>query len=551
MWTLVGAALIVGITIACYLPAMMGGFVWDDDYYVTDNETLKTGEGLKRIWLEPGATIQYYPLAFTTFWIEYHLWEFQPFGYHLVNVLLHALGALLLWLVLRRLSIPGAWLAAAVFALHPVHVESVAWITERKNVLSGVFYLSALLCYARFANLGGASPAKAFSWRLYLPALGLFLCALLSKTVTCTLPAAVILLLWWKRDRLCRRDVWPLLPFFALGLVMGLVTIWMEMHNVGAKHVDWGLSFLDRCLIAGRALWFYPAKLLWPFSLTFIYPRWEIDSAVWWQYLYPLAAVTAVLVLWRIRNRIGSAPLVAILVYAGTLGPALGFISVFPMRYSFVADHFQYLASIALITLVVATATKLLSTGKERAETAPTSRRSPSLISTTHVLFAAALLGTLGTLTWYQGKIYRDPETLWRDTLVKNPNASMAHINLGNILDRRGDWNEAIPHFRAVIQADPPEPDLTVVARAYYNLGNTLGRQGKIDEAIEAYQESLRVDPRYYNAYHGLGWAFQRQDRVDESIEAYSEFLRVFPDHAAVGRKLDDVLAHKARLAKK
>ena len=228
MWTLVGAALIVGITIACYLPAMLGGFVWDDDYYVTDNETLKTTEGLKRIWLEPGATTQYYPLVFTTFWIEYHLWEFQPFGYHLVNVLLHALGAVLLWLVLRRLSIPGAWLAAAVFALHPVHAESVVWITERKNVLSGVFYLSALLCYARFGNLGGASPAKAFSWRWYLPALGLFLCALLSKTITCTLPAAILLLLWWKRDRLCRRDVSPLLPFFVFGMAMGLVTIWME-----------------------------------------------------------------------------------------------------------------------------------------------------------------------------------------------------------------------------------------------------------------------------------------------------------------------------------
>jgi tetratricopeptide (TPR) repeat protein len=172
-------------------------------------------------------------------------------------------------------------------------------------------------------------------------------------------------------------------------------------------------------------------------------------------------------------------------------------------------------------------------------------------MSTTRVLFAAALLGTLGALTWHQGKVYRDPETLWRDTLVKNPNASMAHINLGNILDRRGDRNEAIPHFRAVIEADPPEPDLTIVARAYYNLGNTLGRQGKIDEAIEAYQGSLRVDPRYYNAYRGLGWAFHRQGRTDESIEAYSEFLRVFPDHAAVRRDLDDVLAHKAHLAKK
>ena len=201
----------------------------------------------------------------------------------------------------------------------------------------------------------------------------------------------------------------------------------------------------------------------------------------------------------------------------------------------------------ALIALVVATVTKLLNAGARRVETAPTSRRSPSLIATTRVLLAALLLGSLGTLTWHQGKLYRDPETLWRDTVAKNPNASMAHINLGNILDQRGDLSEAIPHFRAVIEADPPEPDLTIVARAYYNLGNTLGRQGKIDEAIEAYQGSLRVDQRYYNAYRGLGWAFQTQGRVDESIEAYQQFLRVFPDHAAARRNLDDVLAQKAR----
>ena len=246
---------------------MSGGFIWDDDDYVQDNLTLRSLAGLGQIWFQPGATRQYYPLVHTTYWLEYRLWDLNPTGYHVVNVILHALSAVLVWRLLIRLKVPGAWAAAALFALHPVHVESVAWITERKNTLSGAFYLSAAWAYLRYE--------EARSPRLYWAALLLFAAALLSKTVTCTLPAALLLVLWWKGQRPMRRTAVTLVPFFALGVAMSGVTVWMEKHSVGAWGPEWDLSLVERGLIAGRALWFYAAKLLVPLNLTFIYPRWK------------------------------------------------------------------------------------------------------------------------------------------------------------------------------------------------------------------------------------------------------------------------------------
>ena len=318
-WICLGAIIILLMTLLFYIPAMRGGYIWDDDDYVTNNLTLRTFDGLRRIWLELGAVPQYYPLVHTSFWLEYHLWQLHPFGYHLVNVLLHALNAILLWFILRRLSIPGAWLAAAIFALHPVHVESVAWITERKNVLSGFFYLSAILAYLRFLRLDVISAIDRYHWGYYILALGLYLCALLSKTVACTMPAMILLLLWWKRDRIGWRNVLLLTPHFAVGVALALTTVWLEKHRVGAQGEEWAFSFLERCLIAGRALWFYASKLFWPHKLIFIYPRWQIDAGIWWQYLFPLAAVAVFPALWFFCKQIGKAPLTAALFFAGTL----------------------------------------------------------------------------------------------------------------------------------------------------------------------------------------------------------------------------------------
>jgi tetratricopeptide (TPR) repeat protein len=508
--------LIVLLVFLAYLPALRGGFVWDDETYVTHNPTLHNLDGLQRIWFEVGAVPQYYPMVHTTFWLEYHLWGLNPFGYHLVNILLHAMAAILLWQVLLRLRIRGAWLAAVLFALHPVCVESVAWITERKNVLSAVFYFAAALAYLRFAPLEQNDSGRQ-RWGWHRVALVLFMAALLSKTVTCSLPAALLLVCWWKKGRLRQNDIMPLLPFFATGVALGLLTAWMEKHHVGAQGAEWSLTFADRCLIAGRALWFYAGKLVWPAHLTFIYPRWVIEPAGWWQWLFPVATIGVVAGLWLARRRIGKGPLVAVLFFAGTLGPALGFVNVYPMRYSFVADHFQYLAGVGLITLCAAGLARI-----------------PRVIPATLVVL-------LGALTWQQAGIYRNPETLWRDTLAKNPDCWMAHNNLGHLLSNQGHIEEAMEHYHKAIQIDPNSYE------TLGNLGNTLATLGRFDEAIKNYRKFIQINPNDAAALNNLALALVAQGRFDEAIENYYKAIQINPDYPDAQYNLGIALAAKGR----
>ena len=423
---------LVVLTFVAYWPAIRdGGFIWDDDDYITANKTLRDVGGLKDIWMSPKATPQYYPLVHTGYWIEYRLWGLDPTGYHATNVLLHALVSVLLWRLLRRLAVPGAWLAAGLFALHPVHVESVAWITERKNVLSGVFYLASMLVYLKWedANFSGQRRPRA-----YFGSLLLFVCALLSKTVTVSLPAALLLVAWWKQGRGGNPEraeespvrwwvgrILPLVPFFVIGLGFSILTVWLEKHHVGARGADWDLSWIERCLIAGRALWFYLGKLLWPAGLCFNYPRWEMHAGIWWQYGFPLGFAALLVLLWAGRKRLGRGPLAAMLLFAGTLFPALGFFDVYPMRYSFVADHYQYLASIGVLVLVSAVITSI---GERLAAGAWKPAR--------HAL-PAVVLTILALGSWKQCGIYRGLETLWLDTISQNPVSWMACNNLGQL----------------------------------------------------------------------------------------------------------------------
>ncbi|HKX46428.1 MAG TPA: O-GlcNAc transferase, partial [Planctomycetota bacterium] len=330
-----GVPLLIVATCVAYLPALQGGFVWDDRLFIVDNPLLGHLDGLRRIWLDPGGAIaQYYPLTVSSFWLEHRFFRLDPSGYHAVNILLHVANALLVRLLFRRLALPGAELAALVFALHPVHVESVAWISERKNLLSGLLYLSAGLAYLRFRGLCDERGHERFPF--YFLALLLFAGALLAKTVTASLPAAILLVLWWKEGRLGARDVALLLPFFVLGIAAGLNTARMERVHVGASGADWDYTWIERVLISSRALCFYPAKLIWPSPLAFSYPRFAIDPSAVASYLYGVALAAVAALLFFGRARIGRGPLVALLFFAGTLFPALGFVDVYPMRFSFV-----------------------------------------------------------------------------------------------------------------------------------------------------------------------------------------------------------------------
>ena len=323
-----------------YQPAWRAGFIWDDPAHVT-RPSLRSLDGLARIWFEVGATQQYYPLLHSAFWVEHRLFGGTATGYHLVNIALHALNAAMLGLILRRLRVPGAVLAAGIFALHPVMVESVAWVSELKNVLSGFFYFSAALAYLRF----DAERSR----RAYTLALVLFVLGLLCKTVTATLPGALLVILWWQRGRLSwRRDVLPVVPFFIIGAAAGILTAWVEQGMLKEDGAEYDFSLVERSLIAGRAICFYAGRLLWPANLIFVYPRWVVSQSAWWQYLFPAAVLLVLAALWRWRAQ-ARGPLAGALFFTGTLFPALGFVNVFPFIYSFVADHFQYLASLGII----------------------------------------------------------------------------------------------------------------------------------------------------------------------------------------------------------
>ncbi|MBI2823474.1 MAG: tetratricopeptide repeat protein [Planctomycetia bacterium] len=516
------AVALVGLVVLTYVPVYRAGFVWDDDQYVTENLPLRSWPGLAQLWFEPGAVPQYYPLVYTTFWIEYHLWGLAPLGYHAVNVLLHAVNALLVWRLLCRLGVPGAWLAAALFAVHPVHVESVAWVTERKNVLSLALALSSMLCYLRFAPWmaidEGESPGAR---RYYYWALALFAVALLSKTAVVTLPAVLLVLCWWKRGAIARRDVVALAPFFALAVAMGLVTVWVESGHVQARGPQWHRGPVERLLIAGRGLWFYAGKLAWPYPVMFHYPRWTIDTGQWWQYVLPAAAVLVVVAMWTARKRIGRGPLAAALIFAGVLVPVLGFFNVYYTRYSFVADHFQYHASLGLIALAAAAAAtaiaRLSVTRRPIAYTA-----------------AGTVIAALAVLTARQANVYRNVETLLGDTIAKNPDGWIAYANLSAHLDAQGRLDEAGELAQKALRLNPDE------ALVQHNVGHILLSQSErhgfppaeLEESMRHLREAARLDPKCVEAYRGLGFALVQAKRPKEAREQFGQALAISPADA-------------------
>jgi tetratricopeptide (TPR) repeat protein len=510
--------LLVVFTILAYQPAWNGKPIWDDNGHITRPE-LRSLDGLGRIWIEPGATQQYYPLAHSVFWVEHKLWGDSPLGYHLINILLHTVSALLLLKILRRLEVPGAPLAAVIFALHPVQVESVAWISELKNTLSGTLYLGSALAYLEFDR----ESKKTF----YAAALGLFLLGLMAKTVIATLPAALLLVFWWKRGSLSwKRDVLPLVPFFIAGIGFGLFTAWVEQKFIGAEGSEFKLSFIERLLIAGRAFWFYLDKLLWPANLVFIYPRWNVSEWVLWQYLFPAAVLLLLTALWVCRWR---GTLVGLLFFAGTLFPALGFFNAYPFRFSYVADHFQYLASIGPITLAGAGLTTALSSSKKR-------------IPFLELVVCGMLILTLGVLTWRQCATYADGETLYRTTIERNRDCWMAYGNLGVALLQKGQVDEAIAHYQKALEIKPD------YAEAHSNLGTALLQNGQVDEAIAHCQKALEIKPDYADAHGNLGNALLQNGQVDGAIAHYQKALEIKPDKADAHSNLGNAFLQKGQV---
>jgi tetratricopeptide (TPR) repeat protein len=547
------AALIFCATILAYLPALSGDFIWNDNDYVTA-PALRTLGGLALIWTKPGVTQQYYPLLHSAFWAQHRLWGDHPLGYHIVTLLLHAGSAVLFALVLRRLfnsegsrpapagisqtaagrggapphpSSPrpcagAGWLAALLFALHPVHVESVAWISEQKNTLSLALYLAAALVYLQFD--------EARRPRTYYVALALFACSLLCKTVTATLPAALLVVFWWKRGRLgWRRDVLPLLPWLGLGAAAGLFSSWVEQAYVGARGGDFDLPVLSRVLVAGRAIWFYAGKVVWPFGLNFVYPRWTVDAAVWWQWLFPLGVVAVAVALWTLRRRTRS-PLAAFLLFVGSLFPALSFVNLYGARYSWVWDHWQYLPDLGLLALAGAA----LTAGWRRAAPGP---------RWVGPLLAGALAALLGARTWAHCSMFHDNQTLYLTTLERNPGSWLAHNNLGLAWSKMpGRLKDAVAQYEEALRLKPG------ISETHTNLGLAWSMMpGRLGDAVAQYEEALRLNPDYTDAHFYLANALVQAGRVPEAIEHYEEALRLQPDLAEASNNLGMILCRIGR----
>jgi len=521
---LIFAVLLAAVTILAYRPAWHGGFLWDDDDYIINNELLTASHSWQRIWFSLDSPSQYFPLTYSTFRIEHALWGLNTTGYHWVNLLLHVGNALLVWAVLARLGVPGSWLAAAIFALHPVQVESVAWITERKNVLMGFFFLLTLLAW--IASVGERTRRQ---WIFYCLALIFYVLALSAKTTACTLPAALFLILWLQKKPITMRRLMQIVPFVMLGVGMGLLAVWWEHYHQGTNRAAFTfLSPIERILVASRAVWFYLSKIFWPSNLTFIYPRWNISPADLLDYIWLLAGIAACVAIYFLRRYFGRSVEVAAAFFVATLSPVLGFIMLFTFRYTFVADHYQYLACIGPIALA-----------------------SAGIVSLSHkfaqyrgVIVSAALLivASLATLTWRQAAIYSDIETLWRTTLARNPQSWMAHTNIGLVLFQKGQIDDAIAHYRSALQIQPDWWD------AEYNLGTALSAKGEVDEAIRHSEKAVAMRPTDPDAQVSLANLLFQKGRIDEAIAHYQKAIAVRPDDFLASYGLGHAMLEKGEL---
>ena len=547
------AALALGLLVAvCYFPALAGGFVWDDVIFA-EEPVIHSPSGLRSIWLAP-ADIKneghYWPLVYTGFWLEHKLWGLAPVGYHAVNIVLHLLNSLLLWRLLVRAAVPGAVVIAAVFAVHPLHVESVAWIIERKDVLSGLLYVGAVLAWVRFTEAPRAGG--------YALVVVLFTAGLLSKSVVVTLPAALLIWQWWRAGRVTRTDLLRVAPLAVIGAAITAADL---AYYAGREPLELGYTVVERALIAGRALWFYAGKLVWPAELAVIYPLWEIDAGELLAWGYPAAAAVLAAGLWLGRRRLGRGPLAGALWYAVTLGPVLGFVDYGYMQFSLVADRFQYLAGIGMLAVVIGAA-------------AYAAGRLPRGVRMGAWGMAAVVVLVLGGLTWRQAGIYRDEATFFSHVVAHNPAARDAHLNLGNALIEADRFEEGLAASRIAVEQRPDSADahsnlglaqmnlerftaagaslrraLELDPRhrsALQNTGELLRKQGRHAAAVEAYRAVLERDRGYALAYAGMGDALFHLERYDQALDALAQALALQPGLPMAGR-METLMGRAAR----
>jgi len=519
-----GLLLILAVIVA-YVPVWWAGFIWDDDFHLTANPCIVGPLGLKEIWTTKAASIC--PLVLTTFWMEHALWGLSPLPYHLVNVFLHGLNAMVLWRVLLRLGIPGAWLGAALWALHPVQVESVAWITEMKNTQSCLFYLLSVLFFLRW--LQAAQKNQPSGWN-YACSLLFAAMAMASKSSTVVLPVVLCLCAWWMEGRWNWRTVTKVWPVFAMAVVAGLLPFLTLDVGATADIDSLGVrSWAERFVTAGDAIWFYLGKLLWPHPLIAVYPRWKIDAGNWVSYLPLLGVVVLLLYLWLKRKTWARPWFFAFAYFLAALIPVLGFVDNTFLRLSFVADHFQYLADMAPLALV--------GFGMVRLGECIIPKRTHLRLA-----FAGGVLLLLGIMTSRQAWIYQSEQTLWTDTMAKNPKCSQAFINLGNVFLQKRQSNEAMAQYQKALELQPNK------ALIHIDLGDALIQEGQLDQALAQYQKALEIKPNFAEAYYDLGVLLSQKGQWTEAITQYKKALEIKPNLVNAHVKLGHALAQQGQM---
>jgi tetratricopeptide (TPR) repeat protein len=538
-----GAAVLFLAAFLVYWPALHGEFIWDDTLNISTNPTIRSDDGLIDIWAAGPQVFDYYPVTWTSWWIEWRLWKRDTLGYHVVNVLLHAGAAAVLWRLLARLRVPGAFVAALIFALHPVNVETVAWITERKNTLSMFLAAVATTFYLDSADPDGTRRSRR---ALYAGALVAFTLALLAKPAAVTLPVVLLAVAWWQRGRVDRADLLRAAPLLAVSAIVSVITVVVHHARGIADAPVRTDGFIERLMTAGWAVWFYLYKLLWPAKLAFFYPRWQVDRSrpVHW---LPLATLLVALVgLFLLRRRIGRGGFVALASFVVLLLPVLGFVNVYFMRYSFVSDHWQYQAGFVVIAAAVAGCCYTL-------------RRFGGSRVTVVVggpVVTGVVCVALATRSWHEAQVYRSPLDLWAKAVHDNPSSGAAWNNYGAELNNRGrkaeavecflrgievepGWNEPYLSMGAVQQAKDPAAAIPWFERAIGKpgcagdpralLAGALLALGRADEALTWFDRALAdspVSPGYRRVAAGLH--LQRGDTA-KAIQLYEAETHDWP----------------------
>ena len=515
--------LLVLAVVLVYLPVRTAGYVWDDDIYITANRAIIGPQGLKEIWTTGAADIS--PLATTTFWLEHALWGVAPGPFHLVNVFVHASCAVALWRVLRILDVPGAWMGAALWALHPIAVESVAWVSELKNPESGLFFLLSIFFFVRWLQPVDSKDRSTPRWAYGLAILFAVL-AMAAKSSTVILPAVLCLCAWWLERRWRWRNVLIVVPFVLLSTVTSLWSIRFEKASIAltGDHF-WVRTWPERLVTAGDAIWFYLGKLIWPSPLMAVYRGWNIDAGDAISYLPLMGFLMALFLLWLRRDSWGRPWFFCFAYFLVALLPVLGFSENTIFHYSLVFDHFQYLAAMGPLALAGAGLARLVDLYF------PKQPRPQAIIG-------AGLLLVLGVLSWHRTWVYQSQETLWTDALAKNPAAWGGWLNLGTALVEEGKLDEGLADFDMAVKLNP------LFAQAHSNIGNGFALKGQTEKAISEYREALRLNPADVGTHNSLGSIWLRKGDLDKASAEFQNALAVDPAnsvaHYSLGRVLDE-----------